>query len=320
MDLPQALRQTVEALLESTPLSELTKAAEKLSRGYRSETKEGQFHLNNDLAAKAYLVTRLPATFAAVSACLGAVAEVKSELFAPKTLLDVGAGPGTVMWAASERWPSLDRATLLEASPSIRAWGEKLGSPIPEITWLNTDIRTPFEATASDLVTAAYVLNELEERSQETLIHRLWELTNDVLLIVEPGTPAGYKRILRARAQLLQVGAHIVAPCPHDGVCPLSNTSSDWCHFSQRVARSKLHRQAKNAEVGWEDEKYSYIAVSRTPGSQVYARVLGTPKARSGLVQLELCKQDGTAQTQTISKRNGEFFKKARRVDWGGTL
>jgi ribosomal protein RSM22 (predicted rRNA methylase) len=317
MDLPQPLRQAVELALERTPLSDLAKASELLSSRYRSEIKDGQFHLNDDLAARAYLATRLPATYAAVSACLAAFANVKPD-FAPRSLLDVGSGPGTVMWAVSERWTSLEKATLLEASPTIRAWGEKLGSPVAEIKWQTADVSTDFEAQPSDLVTAAYVLNELEEEARATVIERLWSLTKDVLVIVEPGTPAGWGRILKARAQLINAGGHVIAPCPHHEACPL--VEPDWCHFSQRVARSRLHRQAKGAEVGWEDEKYSYLAVSRTPGVQVQARVLGTPRTRTGLVQLKLCKQDGTAREQTISKRDGELFKTARRVDWGDAL
>jgi ribosomal protein RSM22 (predicted rRNA methylase) len=316
MELPQALRQAVEAVLEHTPLSDLSKAAEKLSSRYRSEVNDGTFHLSDELAAKAYLATRLPATFAAVSACLVAVSKVKPE-FSPTTLLDVGSGPGTVLWAASEIFP-LEKATLLEASPTIRSLGEKLGSPIAETQWQTVNASTAFEAMPSELVTAAYVLNELNDEARANLINRLWSLTQDVLLIVEPGTPTGWQRILRARDQLINAGAHVIAPCPHHDACPL--VEPQWCHFSQRVVRSKLHRQAKSAEVGWEDEKYSYLAVSRTPGLQVQARVLGTPKTRRGLVQLELCKKDGTAQEQTISKREGELFRRARRVDWGDTL
>lgn len=317
MDLPQPLRQAVELALEYTPLSDLAKASELLSSRYRSEVKDGQFHLHDDLAARAYLATRLPATYAAVSACLEAIAKVKPD-FAPKSLLDVGSGPGTVMWAASEQWASLEQATLLEASPTIRAWGEKLGSPVAATQWQTADVASTFAARPSDLVTAAYMLNELEEEARATVINLLWSLTKDIFVIVEPGTPAGWQRILSVRTQLINAGAYIIAPCPHHEACPL--IEPDWCHFSQRVARSRLHRQAKNAEIGWEDEKYSYLAVSRTPGVQVQARVLGTPRGRSGLVQLKLCKQDGTAKEQTISKRDGELFKTARRVDWGDTL
>lgn len=47
-----------------------------------------------------------------------------------------------------------------------------------------------------------------------------------------------------ARLQAEAGGAHVVAPCAHDGVCPMDTPGQTaWCHFSQRVERSFLHRQ-----------------------------------------------------------------------------
>ncbi len=319
MDLPPPLRLLTDDVQYGLSLKDLSHAADVLSGRYRSETRDGALHLNNDLAARAYIATRLPATYGAISASLASTAELKPT-FAPKTLLDVGSGPGTAMWAAKATWESLEHALLVEASPSIRAWGEKASvNPPLDVQWLDTDATSAFEAEPADLVTLAYVLNELSPEKRTTLIDRLWSLTHDILIIVEPGTPAGYQRILEARTHFIEAGAFIVAPCPHTSICPLA-TTDPWCHFSQRVARSRLHRQAKGAEVGWEDEKYSYLAVSKFPGEKIQARVLGTPKTRSGLVTLELCSNDGSAKTQMISKREGEVFKKARRVDWGDTL
>lgn len=36
----------------------------------------------------------------------------------------------------------------------------------------------------------------------------------------------------------------MVAPCPHDGRCPMEGTRS-WCHFAQRFQRSDLQRRHK---------------------------------------------------------------------------
>ena len=323
MELPQAVRGIVDRLLEETALSTLSDAAEVLSTRYRGEVRDGRLHLDDDLAARAYIATRLPATYAAVSACTAAIAGSRPD-FAPRTLLDVGAGPGSVLLAAAERWPGLERALLLEASPAIRVWGERLTAQTQvDVSWRTADATAGLaEVKPHDLVSAAYVLNELSEEAREKLVADLWANTTDTLLLVEPGTPAGYRRILAARAQLLGAGAHPVAPCPHAQECPL--IPPDWCHFSQRTPRSRLHRGAKRAEVGWEDEKYSYAAVSRVdekkrPG-RGEARVLATPRARSGLVTLKLCEPDGSVQDRRVSKREGEVFRAARRIGWGDTF
>ncbi|MCC7347818.1 MAG: methyltransferase type 11, partial [Variibacter sp.] len=137
--------------------------------------------------------------------------------------------------------------------------------------------------------------------------------------LVEPGTPAGWRRILRARARLIGAGGHMVAPCPHALACPLS--APDWCHFSRRLARSRLHRQAKQGEVPWEDEKYSYVAFSRVPdGAAPMARVLAAPRSAPGRVTLKLCRDDGVAASRTFTRREGEAFRAARRVGWGDPL
>ena len=86
-------------------------------------------------------------------------------------------------------------------------------------------------------------------------MQQLWDRTAGVLVLVEPGTPAGAAYIQAARTQLLHLaaqeaavvqaqqqdgaaaasvdGAHVVAPCPHDGACPMAGRPS-WCHFVQR--------------------------------------------------------------------------------------
>ena len=312
MELPPALRQAVDAALEGVSTRDLAAASAALSQRYRGEVRDGRFHVSDDLAARAYLAARLPATYAAIRATLDAIADVRPE-FAPRSLLDFGSGPGTALWAAIDRWPNLDSATLIEASTSMRKFGEGFvgESGVAQIDW-RTDAPACGE---SDLVTLAYVLDELDPAQRAMLIPQLWSRTGDILLIVEPGTPAGWQRILDARDLLLQQGAQMVAPCPHAQACPL--VAPDWCHFVRRVSRSRVHLQAKSAEVPWEDEKFSYLAVARNAGVLPAARVIAPPRAGSGKVELKLCESDGKAETVLVTKREGVRYKQARRLDWG---
>jgi len=319
VELPAQLRQGVEAMLDGTPLSALKDAGRALSQRYRAEVRDGRLHMADSLAVKAYLAQRLPATYAAVRAAMGDLEGARPD-FSPATLLDIGAGPGTALWAAAETWPSLGRATLLEASAHARAAGQALAAALPlRCDWLSGDATLSLPDTgAADLVTVAYVLDELPPAALPKLVERLWAFTAGTLLVVEPGTPAGWRRILDVRAQLVAAGGHVAAPCPHEAACPLAEP--DWCHFSRRVARSRLHRLAKDADVPWEDEKFSYLAVSRQPASERAARVLAPPKAGSGKVTLKLCRPDGTAAERLFTKRDGAIFRAARRADWGDAL
>lgn len=320
MELPAELKQAVERELERVPLADLQRAADLLSRRYRAETRDGRLHLAEDMAVKAYLAARLPATFAAIRASMEAVAEALPE-FQPRSMLDVGAGPGSALWAAGDCWTTIEAATLVEASDTVRGAGQRLaaGATLPAANWVAADMSRPLPTLEpADLVTMAYVLDELAPAAVSPLVAQLWALTANTLLIVEPGTPAGWARILDVRRQLIAAGAHVVAPCPHEAPCPLS--PPDWCHFSRRVARSRLHRLTKSAEVPWEDEKFIYLAASRTPATARVSRVLSPPRTASGRITLKLCQPDGRTEEMLVTKRDGETFKRARRLDWGHTF
>jgi ribosomal protein RSM22 (predicted rRNA methylase) len=320
MELPARLRQGVDILLENVPLPTLKQAAKTLSERYRAELRDGRLHMGEDVAVKAYLATRLPATYAAIRASLEALSEARPD-FQPTSLLDIGAGPGTMLWATTDAWPKLERAVLVEASAAVRKAGQSLaeGALAARADWIAGDATVDLDGIEpADLVSAAYVLDEIAPASLAKLIDRLWRLTADTLLLVEPGTPAGWQRILAARQQLIGAGAHVLAPCPHEAPCPL--TPPDWCHFARRVARSRLHRLVKEAEVPWEDEKFIYLAASRQPSPARGERVIAPPKGGSGKVVLKLCRPDGAAGDRLFSKRDGDVFKVARRADWGDTL
>lgn len=319
MELPAPLRSAVDQMLQGEPLEKLAKASAILSDRYRREVRDGRFHIDDALAAKAYLATRLPATFAAVRAALAMVEDVAPE-FAPETLIDLGCGPGTALWAAADTWASLTSAEMVEASGAIRSVGERLSAfGSVKSHWQAGDVTAKIPALdAADLVTLAYVLDELPPATLGTITEKLWGLTKGMQVIVEPGTPAGWQRILVVRDKLRSLGAHLVAPCVHHQDCPIA--APDWCHFSRRVARSRVHRLTKGAEVPWEDEKYIFIAASRDPIAVSGSRVLSPPRVNGGVGRVKLCRTDGTAAELTLSKRDGDAFKDIRRADWGDRL
>ena len=330
MELPSALRQAVDRALSGIALADLTAAAALLSQRYRAEIRDGRFHLADDMAALAYLTTRLPATYAAIRAAMAAAAQLLPD-FSPLSLLDVGAGPGSALWAAADTWPGLDDALLIEGSAAIRAQGENLAaaSSVARIAWRPGNVPVdlpalfPPDSMRRDLVTLAYVLDELAPAARDLLVEQLWSMTGGLLLIVEPGTPAGWQRILTARGLLIDAGAVLVAPCPHAAPCPLA--APDWCHFSRRVARSRLHRQVKGADVPWEDEKFIYLAAARPAIAQSEtkespSRILAPPRGTGGRIGLKLCTPGGTVENRAFSKRDGDAYKAARRRDWGDVL
>jgi len=318
MELPPVLRRLVDDALAHRPLRALEHAARTLSARYRGEILDGMPHIPDDLAARAYLATRLPATYAAIAAAFSAVAHLRPD-FSPRSMLDIGAGPGTAMWAASRIWP-VDAALAIERSGAIGDFGEIFSAslPVADVVWRAADIADGLHGESRDLVVIAYVLNELVDQGRDRLIAESWAATSDMLVLVEPGTPAGWRRMMRARDYLIAAGADLVAPCPHAAPCPLQEP--DWCHFAQRLPRSRLHRQAKIADAPWEDEKFIYLACSRRRGSSPHARVIAAPKKAHGQVALKLCRCDGAACMRRWTRRDGAAFKAARRAEWGDPL
>src|SRR2546421_677338 len=78
-----------------------------------------------------------------------------------------------------------------------------------QITYERGDARALLaKAEAADLVVASYVIGEMGETERKSLARLMWEKTGDTLLLVEPGTPAGYARIIALRHQLIAAGAH----------------------------------------------------------------------------------------------------------------
>ena len=116
---------------------------------------------------------------------------------------------------------------------------------------------------------------------------------------------------------MIDAGGQTVGPCPHDLACPLG--SDDWCHFAVRLARSRLHRQAKGVELGYEDEKFSYTALSRAAGPRAGARIIRQPQIRSGHVNLVTCERDGIHE-RTISRKQGARYRDAKSAAWGDAI
>ena len=317
-DLPTELKAALDAKLHGLSRHDAAERAALISKTYRDGGNSGAIRSESD--ALAYALARMPATYAAVTASLNALREITPQ-FAPTSLLDIGAGPGTASWAAAEAFSSLQDFTLLDANKALRALALDLGrdsTRLRRMTYTRGEAPAMLAASeAADLVVASYVIAELNDRERSALAGLMWAKTRDTLLVVEPGTPAGYARIIALRTQLIALGAHVAAPCPHDGQCPLM--APDWCHFTQRLPRLRAHKQIKGAELPFEDEKFSYIALTRAPVAQHRVRVLAQPVVSKVETTAKLCTSDGVALTRIPSRTKADYAR-ARRWRWGDAV
>jgi ribosomal protein RSM22 (predicted rRNA methylase) len=319
------LRASIAQTLASTRTTQLAKTVDALTTTYRSGTPPGSPILATELDVLAYAAYRMPATYAATHAVFEQLHLAVPDLL-PRDLIDFGAGTGATAWAALDVWPDLTSLTMLEQSDAAIDVGRRIAensssAQLRAARWRRWQLgQSQPDDVSSDIAVAAYVLGELSAEQQRLLVETLAHAASTVVL-VEPGTPAGYSRIITARDDLISRGLSVLAPCPHSLPCPLLAREGDWCHFAERLERSSTHRSVKSGELSYEDEKYAYIAASRTarPGASGRrpARILRHPTLRKGLVSLELCTEEGNAVELKVAKSEGEPYKQARRAHWG---
>jgi ribosomal protein RSM22 (predicted rRNA methylase) len=309
MTFPPVLTAALDQMLDGVSRKDLALRAEKMSAAYRTGASSGG--IINAADALAYAVARMPATFAACAAVFARLAEAMPDL-SPTSLRDVGAGPGTAAWAAQAQWPGIAATTLLDRNPALRALAQKLADALrvdAQIIAGDLGMGMP----QADLVVASYVLAEQPENQAAAIAADLWR-DAQTLVLIEPGTPAGFARIRAARAALIDAGAHVAAPCTHGNVCPM--TGDDWCHFSQRLARSRDHMALKGAHVPFEDERYSYVAVTREPVEHHVARILAQPLESKPGLTFKLCEADGL-RSAFVGTRDKENYRRVKKRGWG---
>ena len=307
---PGTIDDAIAAWLETQQGEALRHNTGQLIERYRRGATSSQV----DLAA--YLSARMPATYAAIRRVLDEVASIVPA-FIPTSMLDVGAGPGTASWAALARWPTLLTLTMVEADRRFADLARDVArhSHLPALE--NAAIlqaRLDADQTSADLVIAAYIFAEIDEKSAAATALKLWQQTKEMMVIIEPGTPRGFARIRLAREALLQEGASVVGPCTHRQACPMSG--QDWCRFVQRLQRSREHMHAKQASLSYEDESFSWVAVAREAVALEGSRVLAPPVTTKIGTTLKLCNSRGIT-TPLIASRDKAAYKVAKKLQWG---
>lgn len=323
---PDDLRAALAGVLVGLPPSRAAQATSRLIASYRGRTPTHTPVLRDRADVAAYAAYRMPATYAAVRSAL-AQFRTRVGRWVPTDHLDVGGGTGAATWAVADAWPQGPdgghSSTVLDWSDAAIELGRELAGgaehgAVRGARWRKAVLGGPLPET--DLVTVSYVLGELTDADRTAVVAEAARAARGAVVVVEPGTPEGYARVLAVRDQLLGAGFTILAPCPHADTCPVAGREGDWCHFAARVTRTSLHRQVKGGSLPYEDEKFGYVAAARFPAAagEGHDRVVRHPQIRKGQVLLDLCGPDGALRRETVTKRAGERYRAARNVTWGG--
>lgn len=288
-------------------LSDLRKAQSDLTQAYRSQKDSSSF---KDSHLKAYLLTRFPAIYKVLEACLTHF----PENYVPQSWLDLGAGPGTVFWTIHQRWPHLD-CTLIEQHPLMIKFGEEIlerahlaRKPSYHLQTIEGFLKQ--NKNIYDVVSLSYVLGEIKNPLK--LIQDIWEITEHYCLIAAPGTPFDFRYLKEIRQWWIEKGGGILAPCTHFGPC-----LSRWCHFSVHVSRTKSHSIIKNAKLNYEFEKYSFLTLSKEKASEGESeRIIAKPQKRSGHIRFTTCSYEGIKE-RIISSKNKNQLSLNKNKKWG---
>src|SRR6266702_772945 len=179
-DLPSELKAALDAKLKGFSRNDAAERSASISKTYRGGG--GSSAIRSETDALAYALARMPATYAAVTASLNVLGEIRPD-FAPNSLLDIGAGPGTASWAAAEAFSSLQHFTLLDANDALRKLALDLVSNsfrLRSVKYERGGARSLLvKAEAADLVVASYMIGEIGEAEQAALAGLMWEKTRD---------------------------------------------------------------------------------------------------------------------------------------------
>lgn len=204
MSLPAALQAGIARLAEGVSGWPLAERSGRISADYRARRTSASVGTADDVLA--YALSRMPATYAANEEALSRVM-ARAPDFAPRTLLDLGCGPGTASWAAVEAFPALEQATLVDSNAHFLGVARDLAAEHPVLAgarFVSGNLAVP-PPGRYDLVVVSYALTELSDPA--AAIGRIWNSCGGVLLIVEPGTPRDHQRLMAVRSRLMGEGA-----------------------------------------------------------------------------------------------------------------
>lgn len=321
MDIFNALDDAIEKELQNFSLSALKENTKQLQGKYRNQMPLGSSLMQSKEEKLAYIGYRMKATAGAIFHLLKRFQKELKE-FHFDSLLDLGAGPGTSVFAVLQAFDHIKKVTLVEKDKELIQIGKNLFSHALvdsnlEIDWKNGDITLSSQYQKADLLLFSYSFGELKEQDYIPTLKASFDHASKYLLIIEPGTPIGYQRIMKIRNILIDLGMTTLAPCPHDNPCPLN--SPDWCHFSTRISRSSAQRLLKEGTLNFEDEKFSFILMSKSPRDNSVKRVLAEPDVLKEKVTLKLCTEIGVEYLQ-IPRRDKDLYKIGKKLKNGDNL
>lgn len=306
----ETLHAKIECLANSHPVPALREAYQWVESQYRDTGPVGA--LSSEVLAVAYALVRLPATYRVLMRLLGDVDKFARH-FDPSTLLDLGTGPGSALLAASQYWPGL-KMHAVEREEAFAHVARTLLEPkqASQTTWEISDFSNIQIDGSFDIIVSSYVFGELPTATRRRLLEQMVRCGDGYILVIEPGTPAGFESLLDVRGVLVENGYRIVAPCCSQAPCP-----SSWCHFSLKLPRSKIHRLLKGGQLAYEFEHYCYVLATKTGHFCEAPSVQDMPKISKASVRFRVCAEGELRDIEVSRRQEPDLYKQCKKMEWG---
>ena len=327
-NLPSNIDVAIRGILSQEAGADWVKRASILHEQYtnRSSDKQKKRFVFDKVDSLAYLALRAPATYAQIYSTLLALKEVLPS-WQPKTMLDIGSGPGTGVWAAQNVWPELTEAVCIDRNKEFISLGKYILSQahIPIVTtWQLQDLQRIEETEKQfDLIIVANVLNELNVGDGEKLLGRAFNMCRGMMIVVEPGTPFGSSIVASVAKKFANAGT-LLAPYIENSFV---EKKEYWLHFPQRFIRPEFTRRIRQhmrdsslMASDWEEAKYSYVAISKIPGENtVWGRCVGPVRVQKGFLEVPILTKDEIVQMK-VMKRDKEKYAAIKALAWGDLI
>lgn len=308
--------QLIDEIINKQNLSEIKKNYKQISLKYRDENIQSTAVVSSDIQALGYLSSRMGETSIIIDSVLDKlnnVAVLNEEI---NSVLDLGSGTGSVFWALKNYISSAD-IVAVEKQESMIKYSKIMSKPLDyNIEYICSDVLSTKvkELRSFDLVIESFMLNELTDKDRLQTLDLMCNKSSKFVILIEPGTPNSYKKMMQDRDYLLSKGMHLVLPCPHIFKCNLQN---DYCNFSVRINRTKLSKIIKDGTLGHEDEKYFYLIFAKEKIVSSGAVVLRKPIYEKNRVELKLCNSDGNITKAVFTKNNKQKYLQAKKLKHG---
>ncbi|TFK94959.1 Rsm22-domain-containing protein [Polyporus arcularius HHB13444] len=269
---------------------------------YKSGKEAGRHALKD---ATAFATVALPAHYSAIYSVLDHVKQRLGPEWEVERVIDWGAATGSGLWASGHAFhqsidgaPSdmedlqISRSSLssylgIDKREGLVRIGKRLIRDVDTgtlgVSWqksFHDDDVMGREDGSKAMALSAFLLSSLPTHvDRKLLVKEMWDSGAEVMVLIDHN----FELIAEAREQLLKFGrkeledpamveepvrgAHVVAPCPHDGACPLYHPGNGKleCSFTQRLQRPEFVRKTKHSGTGHENMDYSYVVIRRGP-------------------------------------------------------